>query len=225
MPPLQEKELLSDSAAGEEVFGYDHHFRGPQYDRFWVSGADAELFEAVIIDDDNSPATGYYAAYNSARPLPAGVYYIGYESQGYRQIPCNFGVDDSGGIPATVTVTAPAGTLQEAFFDPVSIGTGVGADASNGVLSPTSFTVDGTSTALENLKWEGTNVTLSLSPYASLAGKVLDFIALDGTVSLSLSADDATVDATAGTFTWAVATQPWSDGDLLMLRIREVVAS
>ena len=35
-----------------------------------------------------------------------------------------------------VTVTAPTGTLHEAFFDPVAIGTTIGADGTNGVLKP-----------------------------------------------------------------------------------------
>ena len=42
-------------------------------------------------------------------------------------------------LEVLVTVTAPAGTVHEAFFDPVVIGSGVGADASNGVLEPKAF--------------------------------------------------------------------------------------
>ena len=70
-----------------------------------------------------------------------------------------------------VTVTPPPNTLHEAFFDPVTIGTGVGADSSNGVLKPNSFTVDGTSTSITGLKWESGSVVLTLSPYVSSRGR------------------------------------------------------
>ena len=43
---------------------------------------------------------------------------------------------------------------------------------------------------------------------------------MDGSVSLSLDAEDATVDAASDTLSWSVASQPWEDGDTLMLRIR-----
>ena len=56
----------------------------------------------------------------------------------------------------------------------------------------------------------------------SLSGQVLDFIGLDGNVILSLFADDATANSTAGTYTWTMSSQPWADGDKLMLRIRPV---
>ena len=81
LPSLEEKALDSGLAAGTEVYNYDHHFRWPQYDQFWVSGPDAELFQAVIIDDDESSANGYYVTYNTARPLPAGVYDVRYNVQ------------------------------------------------------------------------------------------------------------------------------------------------
>ncbi len=38
----------------------------------------------------------------------------------------------------------------------------------------------------------------------------------------ALPADSATVDSTAGTLSWSMTTQPWENGDQLMLRIREV---
>ena len=51
-----------------------------------------------------------------------------------------------------------------------------------------------------------------------VTGHVLDFIALDGSVSLSLAAANAT--STSGTLSWAVPSQPWEGGDQLMVRIR-----
>ena len=53
----------------------------------------------------------------------------------------------------------------------------------------------------------------------------MDFIELDGTVSLSLVVNEATVDAANNTLSWSVSPQPWDDGDELMLRIREVVST
>ena len=48
----------------------------------------------------------------------------------------------------------------------------------------------------------------------------MDFIALDGSVPLSLKVADATVDAPNDILSWTVASQPWDVGDKLMLRIR-----
>ena len=132
-------------------------------------------------------------------------------------MPCNFKPDNAY-LDWTVTVTAPTGTVHEAFFDPVATGSAVGADASNGALQPTAFTVGGTSTDLQSLKWESGSVTLGLSSSVSLSGHTLDFIALDGTTALSLDGGAAAV--SGGTLTWSVATQPWQAGDLLILRIR-----
>ena len=117
-----------------------------------------------------------------------------------------------------VTVTPPPDTVHEAFFDPVALASGVGTDASNGVLKPTAFSVGGSSTSITGLKWDNASVVLTLSPHASLSGHNLDFIELDGSVSLSLPVSSATVDTTAGTLTWSVPNQPWHHGDMLMLR-------
>ena len=60
-----------------------------------------------------------------------------------------------------------------------------------------------------------------MGTHVSLSGHVLEFIALDGNIILSLFADDATANSTAGTYTWTMSSQPWADGDKLMLRIRQ----
>jgi hypothetical protein len=39
-------------------------------------------------------------------------------------------------------------------------------------------------------------------------------------VPLSLKVADATVDSANDTLSWSVASQPWADGDKLMVRIR-----
>ena len=60
---------------------------------------------------------------------------------------------------------------------------------------------------------------LKLSPHTGIAGHTVNFIALDGSVPLSLQVADATVDATTGTLSWTVTSQPWQSGDKLMLRV------
>ena len=95
------------------------------------------------------------------------------------------------------------------------------------MLKPAAFTdANGASATLERIAWEpdvggsGT-VKLKLTPHDGIADHVVDFIALDGSAPLSLKVVDATVDAANRTLSWAVGSQPWRSGDLLMLRIRE----
>ena len=173
------------------------------------SGRDAALFE---------PKWPFIAT--TTRPLPAGEYRFFWATQGPSLAVCDgMSAARQTRDEVVLTVTAPQGTLHEAFFDPVTLASGVGADSSNGVLNPASFSVDGTSTSITGLKWESGSVVLSLSPYSSLSGHKFDSIDLDGSVSLSLPASSATEDATAGTLTWSVSDQPWHNADLLMLRI------
>ena len=94
-------------------------------------------------------------------------------------------------FPFYVSVSKPVNAAHEAFFDPVDIGDAVGADATNGVLKPTTFTHDGTPVTISGLKWENGTVTLELSPTASLADYNLDFIDVTGTTTLSLTSDNA----------------------------------
>ena len=186
----------------------------------WFKGPDKDLVTDVNVDF--RPWDGGLVRYTrrvvTTRPLPAGEYapnpggtwHGGVVCARYPAIADNYRVIE-------ITVTAPAGTLHEAFFDPVAIGAGVGADGANGVLKPAAFTVGGASATITSLKWESGTVTMELNPSVSLAGHAIDFIALDGSVALTLSFDDAT--QSGGALTWSVANQPWNAGDLLMLRI------
>ena len=205
----------SGSAAGTEVHRKHNPYRETQYHRFWLSGQAGGLFQTLIDDADSVPDNGYDHALALARPLPAGEYRVNYHKQHYVYFPCNFVPDTYS--KWTVTVTAPADTLHEAFFDPVAIGAAVGADGANGVLKPAAFAVGGASATITSLKWESGTVTMELNPSAFLAAHAIDFIALDGSVTSTLSFDDAT--QRGGALTWSVASQPWTAGDLLMLRI------
>lgn len=193
---------------------------GKEYNRIWLEGADKALFFAEIDDDDKDYRNGFSELVATARPLPAGVYRAEIHGQHALYIPCNF-VPGDAHDPLVVTVTAPPGTPHEAFFDPIAIGSAIGADGTNGVLKPTEFTANGTATAIQSLKWDPTGiVTLTLSSNASLDGLALDFIALEGTVALTLPVSSAKTDGAAGTLRWSMLNSPWRAGDQLMLRIR-----
>ena len=157
----------------------------------------------------------------TARPLPAGEYQFYWAYRWQIAVICDaLPEDELKRIEVFVTVTAPAGAVHEAFFDPADLTPGAGFSASSGVLEPAGFTVGGTAASITGLKWQSGSVVLTLAPYASLSGHTLDFIALDGSVDPSLAVSSATADSAAGTLTWAVPVQPWQDGDQLMLRIR-----
>ncbi len=186
----------------------------------WLDGGDASLFSVA------TPSQDYRVT--STRPLPAGTYEFHFNHRGPYFSRCD---GDTIRYEWTVAATAPGGTLHEAFFDPVTDGTAVAADSANGVLKPATFTdANGASATLERIAWEpgvgdsGT-VKLKANPHTGLTGQVVDFIALDGSVPLSLKIADATVDAANRTLSWTVAPQPWEDDDELMLRIRKACGS
>ena len=198
----------------------------------WLDGGDADLFSIQFGDSvpwdssrDGVNDSIYYARrLSSSRPLPSGAYRFRFNNRPYYFVPCD---GYTFRYEWTVTVTAPAGTLHEAFFDPVTDGSTVAADSTNGVVKPAGFTdSNGASATIQRVAWEaGTGesgtVKLKLRPHNGIAGHTLHFIALDGSVPLSLKVADATVDAPNDTLSWTVASQPWDDGDKLMLRIRE----
>ena len=194
---------------------------------YTVTGDHADLFAAesgprVSIDEDNDGTRDKFRFtefVRTTRPLPPGRY--------------EFGLDELWPIHAIcgrkmrsqwdVTVTGPVDrVLHEAFFDPVAIGEAVGVDATNGMLKPVSFTdANGASAIIEGISYESSTVKVEIDPHDALFDHIVDIIELDGTVSLSLDVADATVDAANDTLSWAVAEQPWEDGDKLMVRIRE----
>ena len=179
--------------------------------KWWLEGKDKSLF---AIENGTLHTT---------RPLPTSEYRFYLSYQGPELIPCDYFPDEYKTRHENIVhVTSPAGTLHEAFFDPVTVGSAIAADATNGVLMPTAFTDgNGASATLQRIAWEAGKVKLKLSPHTGLANHVVDFIALDGKVSLSLDADEATVDAANNTLSWPVSHQPWKDGDKLMLRIHD----
>ena len=196
---------------------------------YWLEGGDAGLFTvettteplpvAPATSDDRTTTS---LRISTARPLPAGDYTFVSDGIWGGWICREERPNEERTFARhtrTVHVTSPPDTLDEAFFDPVAIGAAVVADGINGVLEPAAFSLNGATTTMESLNWESGTVTMTLDPAASLAGYAIDFIALDGSVALTLSFDDARQRG-GGVLTWGVAEQPWEDGDLLMLRIR-----
>ena len=214
--------VLDSGATG----GLDH------YDIYFFSGTDKDLFEIVIEDNDNDPYNNYYRTVKTLRPLVARDYSVVYHQIPGILRPCiGSPVEEYTNNPTanwTIRATAPAGTLHEAFFDPVAIGAAVGADGDNGALTPAAFHAAGGADAeIRRVDWDADVVTIAIANLpASLANHYIDFIALDGSVALRLDFGDAAVADAGGvrTFRWGVCGQPWNAGDKLMLRISESAA-
>ena len=190
--------------------------------KLWFDGQDAALFNVVPGDlvPERSAFT-FTQTVVSARPIPAGEYRANNNYLLLPFIPCNHVFT----YEMTVTVTAPEDAVHEAFFDPVAIGAAVGADGSRGVLKPASFAIEGVGRInMELIRWESGRVGMQIDPPGRPTGHHIDFIALDGSVSLRLDFDDAADVVEEGrtrALTWGVCERPWNDGDLLMLRISE----
>ncbi len=230
--PRVQKALVSGSAAGTEVNKewMNENEREPAYNRFWLSGLDRALFKSPNVDNDSNPANGYYRTISTTRPLPAGTYSVNWHMQHYGDFPCNF-LPKNWYMVWAITVTAPTGTLHEAFFDPI-YATSTGeykADASLGVLKPAAYrkTGDTATTTIHSIAWKAQQATLTTSPGALPANHHVDFIELDGSVSLRLDVDTATTTTSGGkhTLSWRICQQPWHAGDKLMLRIAQSPAN
>ena len=181
-------------------------------DMFQLDGRDENLFDVE-----------YPGKVSPERPLPAGDYKFYLFAMEPEVLVCDGLPDEERTrLEHFVTVTAPAGTLHESFFDPVVLsGGGVGATGSSGVIDPDEFTVSSDDYEIESLVWRSNSVVLTLDDYVSLSGQTLDFIELDGSIDTTLDFADGLVNEAVGMWSWSVDSQPWEDGDQLMLRIRE----
>ena len=231
---ISDQELNSGLAASSVVYEeLDVGGLPNRRDELWLDGGDADLFsvesgDAVPYDfsgDGVNDTIQYAQRVVSARPLPEGVYRSHLNHRDVHFVPCD---GYTTRYEWTVTVNAPDGTLHEAFFDPVTDGTAVAADSTSGVLKPATFTdANGASSIIQRIAWEPSTgesgtVKMKLSPHNGIADHIVDFIALDGSVPLSLKIADATVDAANHTLSWTAPSQPWQSGDQLMVRIRDV---
>ena len=223
--------LVSGSSAGTVIFESDVLGIYPDSKmRTSFEGGDAYLFETVdgptTPDDSNRDGVltdgiddiRYTQSLRAVRPIPAGKYRFTVKDLEPQLIPCNAFLI----FEWTVVANAPEGVLHELFFDPVTVGSAVAADGANGVLKPATFTgAHGATTTIERIAWETGTVSIELSPHTGISGHAVDFIELDGSVSLSLNVADAAVDIASNTLSWPVVSQPWRSGDKLMVRIRE----
>ena len=176
-------------------------FRGSRYNISWLEGDDKDLFDYDIVDDDALPTNGYLERLTYVRPLPEGEYNFTEYGLTSADQPCDV-LPYSGYRDNVVTVTAPTGTLHEAFFDPVALsGGGVGATGSSGVIDPDEFIVGSDDVEIDGLEWRSGSVVLELDDYVSLSGYALDFIELDGSIDTTLDVSDATVNRSAATWT------------------------
>ncbi|MCE2463435.1 MAG: hypothetical protein J4F46_05935 [Dehalococcoidia bacterium] len=114
------------------------------YGEFVLRGMDEDLFHPQ-----------WPGVAKTSRPLPAEQYRFYYAYRHQEHVICDsLPEDELKRQEVFVTVRAPTGTLHEAFFDPVAIGPAVGADGTNGALTPTTFTVGRVRTSLQSLKWQ-----------------------------------------------------------------------
>lgn len=207
-----------------------HRPEGRGYYKMWLTGEDARHFEILIIEARQVITPDFWATRNqettydidtrATRPLPAGSYEIYLHGQSPYDIPCDFTERPSTWI---LVFGSTEDVLHEAFFDPVDIEEAIGADEANGVLQPQSFETEDSEVTVQHIQWQDGQATMELSPATDLSGHRVDFISLDGTVSLQLDFADATESELGGiaTLTWSVCDQPWQYGDLLMLRLAE----
>ena len=244
--PAIPKQVPSGQAADTEF--HNSYLFGGEFNWWWLTGADAGLFTVDVVDGngqviapDVERLAEYHVSSRVARPLPAGSYEIQEHRQLLSWVPCNHTVPMRSW---QITVFAPADSVHEAFFDPVEVGGAFGVDPTNGVLRPVSFTgADGATSTISGMAWEpsatssgsasgSVRVEIVASDLnAALDEHILDFIELDGTVSLSLDVSDAAVESQPAsgtgtqthTLTWSLSSQPWAAGDRLMVRIREAL--
>ena len=192
----------------------NHEYANPHFEwEGWIEGKDAQMFR--VANNKSVIAT--------TRPLHRGEYRFYFNSLDSKYIPCSAYPDRlRTSEELVVHVSALAGALHEAFFDPVDIDEGVGAGGGRGVLRPEWFETDDGETVIESIEWWDGQVEMELSPAADLIDYRMDLIALDGSVALRLDVIDAIEvldEDEVATLIWGVCEQPWVDGDLLMLRI------
>ena len=219
------EDVPSGLPSGTQILTEENWGRTPQRKTLhlvdYIEGKDAELFS---VDP-------FY--FHTVRPIPQGTYR--FYRWGYGEAPddrvrhaCGADILSEKArtsIEFFIHVVAPDDTIHEAFFDPVSLESGVGATASEGSIAPSVFAQGGQdSIKIDRISWHQSKAAIVLSDATELGGHHIDFIALDGSTSLRLDFDEALQAAAPNdtqSLSWGVCEQPWQDGDLLLIRISE----
>ena len=118
--------------------------------RYWFEGPDPDVVKFSPTDFvHDGDGIWFTQDIVTARPLPTGSYE--YYSNGMPpwEVDCNLYPEEKRThVHHRLKVTAPTGTLHEAFFDPMAIGNAIGADGTIGVLRPNLFTLGGTAVTI-----------------------------------------------------------------------------
>lgn len=195
----------------------------------WLTGPAAHLFEAQYIDDDDDRRTGYESRTIVTRPIPAGTYEVGWSYSLPEFALCGLPQEQVREI-WNITAASTRDVVHEAFFDPGMLEGGeVGYDFEGaGILSPDHFVVPRpeAKVGINRIGWYVDSIEVEVEPYADLSLYEMDVIELDGTVSLVMPFGSARVrgGGDVRSYVWDQCEQPWHDGDLLMIRIREAGA-
>ena len=125
--------------------------------RYWLEGPDKNYFAITTHDpvpyswagDGTVDRLRYTRRITTTRPLAAGSYTYQPNGMSAARAICNLrAANESAAHSHNVTVTAPTGTLHEAFFDPGAAGGTVGFSPVIGSLEPAGFTLGGAATAI-----------------------------------------------------------------------------
>ena len=187
--------------------------------KFTIDGDDASMFTITEAAPDKviDGLSVFNFEIRANRPIPKGTYNFHAHYTHYSALPCTEHPQLSYEVEYTAVNDS---ALHELFFDPVTDHDAITADSTNGILKPASFTdANGEPATIHRISYDSAAVTMTLSPVTAITGHTLDFITLDGSVSLSLHTEDATADPNNNTLSWPISEQPWQDGDNLMLRI------
>lgn len=181
---------------------------------YWLEGRDKDLFRTDVpqilgqIPGYPHPIV-YSRSISTTRPLPEGEYRYYWNG---RAGTCELLPEIAKNrIEHFVRVTAPAGVAHEALFDPVVSGAAVGETDVSG--------------RFKRIDWQSGSLTVELDSVSGLTNHHIDFLGVDGSIILSVSLADATVNQPAKTLTWSVAAQPWGAGEQFMARLYSVIST
>ena len=82
--------IASGRDAGVVLYEHGSYSRNQAYPRVWLTGRDAILFRAQIVDDDDDPANGFTHTITTGQPLPDGRYRFLEHEQSGGEMPCNY---------------------------------------------------------------------------------------------------------------------------------------